>query len=1359
MLAKYKIANTLRIISEPKNGITIIPNPTGSGKSYETAIFIAWMLINSGRKIIFVTTRIAHLNLVESDIAYHLKEMGEQDKIDKVVQIKSFVNCIKQSFLRLSDDIERIANRNKELKEVFTVLRSELIRLEVETKNSKNNQDSNKAVIKSINEHISNLEPKFRNLLSEEFVKSYNHNNFDQKGNCISSYDYMMNSEEWKFIAELYPSSQHSQKQVFIMTSAKFLEKDDPIISKRYDFIKGEHLKDAIVIIDEVDAVKNDFLRKILSNDLKKNIVDIFKVIYRTFENIDEMDPDTIDVSKSIGKIKAISNRSKEIKEKYFPSKWVVRLFEKDDNGEFQEANVIDKLMNFYSVDNYFDTTRKYVYIPFTSDRNDPDNITQCNIIISENDLDDDIKSKITMYNIADFIREVNQFINRTFFDLRTISNRYMENENKRNELNLDKETLWIDETRAISTLLTQLSFSEKNVNYLVGKIVSATDFKNFKEALKPNNPDTPIGSDVYDRGLCYTSITQNYNSRHSHTLDNYEIMYTPELILAYVASRAHVIGISATPENPGIQNFFWSFIKKKLNNLHIKDTEVYDERPAIHKLQNDFLNLLKEDYSEKTSGYFDKKGNIKIDTFIKGIDFGKDNFDPEKNFAMLLTGKSDITRSDIRTLTNDPELSDIDEFIKTMKSLKYGYLSDDKIGSKLYDYSRLMKVCFYIQSILLKFKDKNFSKAAISNGIIMTNKLIDISTDSNEIFSLKNLKLATACICSNVFNVSTKEAKKMANSMFIIIKADDLNSGKAEEKFDFVRDRILDNKPIFMLTSYLSVSRGNNLQINIGKYEVRNRLDTGELLPVNNWPISGHVDWDSIYMEKPSHVVPDLKSELSSFDENNDIITSRLRLFLTVEELFARGDINKQKKNAILKEVFDYLESGYAEKLNARLKDYNDIYRLFSVKTDYTTIIYQTMGRIVRTSVKKPCNAIFYDVDMLEHIITDADKLKLPIITNEFDRFLSHVKQEVSNIFKSSLENSNLEFRRKNRDVYLAINDILTAGNGDFGWDKDLQQLWEFLRETVLKYPVISKKELKKVQEEYNSLKFASQLKLNIEDLYLDFKKTVKDDVKYFYAPYSSDPFGSNSNKYFNDFEDVIIHSKLSNNRPNRLLKFEVSLEDCRLSKLLKNEIVKEHWTKNNFNSNWKLKKGDRFYGVISPIVYNNIYKGAIGEEVAKALFVANGIDVEPITDPKSYEKFDFLIKKDDKKIYVDAKNFSDYSMIMDFANKDLLKKTKEKARMLDADAVILVNLIDEYGKRNTVEFSVDKNSVDDEDLSKPIKFISFPGIFYMNISNHLDLSLDREGKTVFYKIKEIINKLVADDVKQEGCFDEEER
>ncbi|WP_414697374.1 hypothetical protein [Peptacetobacter sp. AB845] len=1359
MLYKYKIANTMRTISEPKNGITIIPNPTGSGKSYETAIFIAWMLMNSERKIIFVTTRIAHLNRIENDIAYHLKQMGEHDKIEKIVQIKSFVNCIKQSFLKLSDDIEKVANRNSELKEVFTVLRSELIRLNIETNNAKNNQDSNKAIIKSINEHISNLEPKFRWLLSKEFAQSYKYNKYDENGNRVSSYDYMMNSEEWKFISELYPSSQHSQKQVFIMTSAKFLEKDDPIISERYDFIKGEHLKDAIVIIDEVDAVKEDFLRKILSNDLKKNIVDTFKVIYRTFENVDEMDPDTIEVSKSIGKIKAISNRSKEIKEKYFPSKWVVKLFEKDENGELQEANIIDKLMNFYSVDNYFDTNRKYVYIPFTDDREDPDNMTQCNIIISENDLDDDIKPKITMYNIADFIREVNQFINRTFFDLRTISNKYMENENKRNELNPSKEILWINEKDAISTLLTQLSFSEKNVEYLVGKIVSATDFKNFKEALKSNNPDTPIGRDVYDRGLCYTSITQNYSSRHSYTLDNYEIQYTPELILAYVASRAHVIGISATPENPGIQNFFWSFIKKKLNNLNIKDNDVYEERATIHKLQGKLLNILKEDYSEKTYGYFDEDGNIKIDTWIKGIDFGKDNFDPEKNFAMLLTGKNDVTRSDIRNLINDPKLSEIDEFIKNMKSLKDSYISDDKMGSKLYDYSRLMKICLYIQSVLLQFKDKNFSKAAISNGIIMTNKLIDISKDSNEIFSLKNLKLATTCICSNVFNISTKEAKKMANSMFIIIKADDLNSGKAQEKFDFVRDRILENKPVFMLTSYLSVSRGNNLQINIGKDEVRNRLDAGDLLPVNDWPTSGDVDWDSIYMEKPSHVIPDLKNDLSSLDENNDIITGRLKLFLTVEELFARGDINKHKKNDILKEVFDYLESGYAEKLNARLKNYNDIYRLFSVKTDYTTIVYQTMGRIVRTSVKKPCNAIFYDVDMLEHIITDTDKLNLPIITNEFDRFLSHVKKEVTSIFKSALENSNLEFRRKNRDVYLAINDILTAGNGDFGWDKDLQQLWEFLRETVLKYPVISKKELKKVQEEYNSLKFASQLKLNIEDLYLDFKKTVKDDVKYFYAPYSSDPFGSNSNKYFNDFEDVIIHSKLSNNRPNRLLKFEVSLEDCRLSKLLKNRVVREHWTKNKFNSNWKLKKGERFYGVISPIVYNNIYKGAIGEEVAKSLFKENDIDIEPISDPKSYEKFDFLIKNNDKKVYVDAKNFSDYSMIMDFANKDLLKKTKEKARKLDADAIILVNLIDEYGKRNPVEFLVSRDSSNNEDNGKPIKFISFPGIFYMNISNQLDLSRDREGNTIFYKIKDIIDNLVEDDVNQEVCYVEEEK
>lgn len=81
------------------------------------------------------------------------------------------------------------------------------------------------------------------------------------------------------------------------------------------------------------------------------------------------------------------------------------------------------------------------------------------------------------------------------------------------------------------------------------------------------------------------------------------------------------------------------------------------------------------------------------------------------------------------------------------------------------------------------------------------------------------------------------------------------------------------------------------------------------------------------------------------------------------------------------------------------------------------------------------------------------------------------------------------------------------------------------------------------------------------------------------------------------------------------------------------------------------------------------------------------------------------------------------------------------------------------EYGKRNPVEFSVSRDSSNNEDNGKPIKFISFPGIFYMNISNQLDLSRDREGNTIFYKIKDIIDNLVEDDVNQEVCYVEEEK
>lgn len=59
------------------------------------------------------------------------------------------------------------------------------------------------------------------------------------------------------------------------------------------------------------------------------------------------------------------------------------------------------------------------------------------------------------------------------------------------------------------------------------------------------------------------------------------------------------------------------------------------------------------------------------------------------------------------------------------------------------------------------------------------------------------------------------------------------------------------------------------------------------------------------------------------------------------------------------------------------------------------------------------------------------------------------------------------------------------------------------------------------------------------------------------------------------------------------------------------------------------------------SPAAFNNIYKGRIGEVFGKYLFLTIGIELEEITDPQTFELFDFKVKN--KNIYVDFKNRKD--------------------------------------------------------------------------------------------------------------------
>ncbi len=93
-----------------------------------------------------------------------------------------------------------------------------------------------------------------------------------------------------------------------------------------------------------------------------------------------------------------------------------------------------------------------------------------------------------------------------------------------------------------------------------------------------------------------------------------------------------------------------------------------------------------------------------------------------------------------------------------------------------------------------------------------------------------------------------------------------------------------------------------------------------------------------------------------------------------------------------------------------------------------------------------------------------------------------------------------------------------------------------------------------------------------------------------------------------------------------------------------------------------------------MSPPVWNNIYKGVLGEECGFNLFKWAGIALEEIEEAELFELFDYKVRSEN--IYVDFKNWQESTS---FDNEKMLNKIADKAKKCDARLVIIANVIAE--------------------------------------------------------------------------------
>ncbi len=384
-------------------------------------------------------------------------------------------------------------------------------------------------------------------------------------------------------------------------------------------------------------------------------------------------------------------------------------------------------------------------------------------------------------------------------------------------------------------------------------------------------------------------------------------------------------------------------------------------------------------------------------------------------------------------------------------------------------------------------------------------------------------------------------------------------------------------------------------------------------IIKTNGWRKNGieEKDFDAIYIDKPTNILVQLGENLSEEDF--------VKYLFHVDFLQEYSELSIADCRTHIKKAFKTYINGHTSK-----EDYAaNIYNSNSVLLLHTKIIIQAIGRICRTNNKRKNIYIYADSRIkgcIDNSVIDGRSLN-----KEFLKLASTIENSDQHLSQKEYCNAaNLTSSK----VYRFINNIL---NEDWTSERIVQ--WNSLRTLVLKYPTLSYK------------KFASDFPAH--NFYFELPKV---DNHYFF---SEDE----------DYKNVDVSFSKDSEHKNR-----VSSQAARLDALMMYMPLKEHFEKNGYCISFVPQKY-----IMSPPLFNNIYKGALGEVAGLFLFSHyNGYDLEQTNNPELFELFDYKLK--DKAVYVDFKNWGDST---DFENASMLEKIASKAKKCECHRIIIANVI----------------------------------------------------------------------------------
>lgn len=215
--------------------------------------------------------------------------------------------------------------------------------------------------------------------------------------------------------------------------------------------------------------------------------------------------------------------------------------------------------------------------------------------------------------------------------------------------------------------------------------------------------------------------------------------------------------------------------------------------------------------------------------------------------------------------------------------------------------------------------------------------------------------------------------------------------------------------------------------------------------------------------------------------------------------------------------------------------------------------------------------------------------------------------------------------------------------------WTVESMLLWKQLRTLVLQCPTASISDWQ--NNEY------------LQKLYIT---SGEKQNQYIYSQYS-------------DFNDVTIdfgndkvafrnskRAKIKGNSDEFAI-YEMSEKESGLHAILKYPGMRTYFEEKGY----ALEFQENEY-LMSPVLFHNIYKGALGEVAGKFILSRElGIELTTITEPEYFEFFDYKLSDD---VYVDFKNWKfTYVQDRDEIRKDILRKLDA----IEAKRVYVINVV----------------------------------------------------------------------------------